>query len=249
MKRIGMPLGALLLLALAAAPLRAGGRELSTLSSASEVVRAYGSLPLQGIPPALLHDARGVAVIPHVVKAGFLFGGRFGRGVVLARRPDGRWGEPVFVSLAGGGFGLQAGVQSTDVVLVFKTANSLNRILRGGNKITLGGDVSVAAGPAGRQAEAATDVQLRAEIFSYSRSRGLFAGVSLEGAALVPDAEANEAFHRGYGAQEAYAVECLKGWLDRMSALPVAPPVPIVVAPVQTPAPPLAPVPVPIPHP
>jgi lipid-binding SYLF domain-containing protein len=239
MKRFGLPLGAsVLLLILTGGPLWAGARELSTLSSATEVVRAYDAFPLQSIPPALLRDARGVAIIPHVVKAGFLFGGRFGRGVVLARGPDGHWGQPVFVSLTGGSFGLQAGVQSTDVVLVFKSAHSLDRILRGEGKVTLGGDLSVAAGPAGRQAEAATDAQLRAEIYSYSRSRGLFAGLSLEGAALLPDGEANDAFRRDFGAVEATAVNTLKAWLDRLCAPP-----PVLLVPAQPPLAPPAPPP------
>ena len=123
-----------------------------------------------------MQDAAGVAVIPHVVKAGFVFDGRFGRGVVLARQPDGTWSNPIFLTLAGGGVGWQVGVESTDVILVFKTRESLDRLMGGKDKITLGADVAVAAGPVGRQAEAATDAQLKAEIFSYSRSRGLFLG-------------------------------------------------------------------------
>jgi lipid-binding SYLF domain-containing protein len=170
----------------------------------------------------MMADARGVAIIPSVIKAGFLFGGRFGRGVVVPRLPDGTWGEPVFVSLAGGGFGFQAGVQSTDVVLVFKSEHGLGRVLRGGDKLTLGGDLAVAAGPVGRHAAAATDGQLRAEIYSYSRSRGLFAGVSLEGAALMADPEATEVFRAHRGPEEAAAVQALKGWLSRLSGPPPA---------------------------
>ncbi len=224
----------LLLLCLAVGPLRAGGRELATLADATEVVRSFAAIPLQGIPPAMMQDARGVAIIPHVLKASFLFGGRFGRGVVVPRRPDGTWGEPVFVTLAGGGFGFQAGVQSTDVLLVFKSEHGLGQILRGGSKVTLGGDVAVAAGPVGRQAEAATDGQFRAEIYSYSRSRGLFAGVSLEGAGLMADHDANDAFNARRGPSEAAAVQALRGWLTALSS----PPPPVLV-----PAPPPAPVP------
>jgi lipid-binding SYLF domain-containing protein len=185
----------LLLPLLAAAPARAGHHEAATLESAAEVIRTLPADPLACIPPVLLRDARAVAVVPHVVKIGFLADVRFGRGVLLVRRPDGSWGEPVFVVLGGGGFGLQAGVQSTDVVLVFRSANSVDRVLRGKGKLTLGGDASVAAGPVGREAEAATDLRLRAEIFSYSRSRGLFAGLSLQGADLHADGEANAAFY------------------------------------------------------
>jgi len=208
-----------LLLILAAAPLRAGGPELETVESAAEVVRSFSA-----IPTAMLRDATGVAVIPGLIKAGFLVGGRFGRGVVLPRNPDGSWGDPVFVTLAGGGFGLQAGIQSADVILVFKTANSLNRVLRGGGKLTLGGDAGVAAGPVGRQAEAATDAQLRAEIYSYSRSRGLFAGVSLQGAALWADPQANWAFYGARGERENAATRSLKAWLSSQTAPPTTPP-------------------------
>jgi lipid-binding SYLF domain-containing protein len=187
-----------------------------------------------------------VAILPDVVKAGFVVGGRYGRGVILLRQPDGSWSNPVFITLAGGGIGWQVGVQSTDLVLVFKTSNSLDRILKGKGKLTLGADVAVAAGPVGRQAEAATDAMLRAEIYSYSRSRGLFAGVSVEGAGLLVDCEANEAFYGLRGGRPddilhlvlnppIAAVECLKAELSRLS-MPAAPPV--IIMPPQTPPPP-----------
>ena len=113
---------------LAAAPATAGHREQATLESAAEVIRTLPADPLSCIPPVLLRDAHAVAVIPHVVKAGFLVDGRFGRGVLVVRRPDGSWGDPVFVVLAGGGLGLQSGVQSTDVVLLFRTASSIGAL-------------------------------------------------------------------------------------------------------------------------
>jgi lipid-binding SYLF domain-containing protein len=243
MKRFARPFGAgLLLLTLAGTPLRAGEREIQTVESASEVIGALSAIPIHSIPPALLRDATGVAIIPGVVKAGFLIGGRYGRGVVLPRLPDGSWGDPVFVTLTGGGFGLQVGIQSTDVVLVFKTKNSLDRVLRGGGKLTLGGDVAVAAGPVGRHAAAATDGQLKAEIYSWSRSRGLFAGLSLEGAALTADGEANAIFLGQRGPAEAAAVAVLKAQLARVSPVIVTPPVVIVPVPAQ-PAPPPRPLP------
>jgi lipid-binding SYLF domain-containing protein len=180
-----------------------------------------------------MQDAKGVAIIPSVVKAGFLVGGRFGRGVVLVREPNGAWSNPVFVVLVGGGVGGQLGIQSTDLVLVFKTSHSLDRILRGKGKLTLGGDVAIAAGPLGREAEAATDVQLKAEIFSYSRSRGLFAGISLEGAGLLSDGHAKEAFYGLQGGRpedvlarqgiRIAAVEALKAQLVGLSMPPAAP--------------------------
>jgi lipid-binding SYLF domain-containing protein len=206
MTRFSICLGASLLLISAAVPLRAGGQELRTVASAAETLHAFSEISFRSIPPALMQDAKGVAIIPHVVKAGFVVGGRFGRGVLSIRQPDGTWSNPLFVTLGGGSIGWQIGIQSTDLILIFKTTPSLNRILRGRGKLTLGGDVAVAAGPVGRQAEAATDVQLRAEIYSYSRSRGLFAGISLEGAALLVDAGANSTF---YGVPEGSPAEVL----------------------------------------
>jgi lipid-binding SYLF domain-containing protein len=143
-----------------------------------------------------MRDAQGVAIFPGVLKAGLMVGGRYGRGVLVLREPGGTWGKPVFITITGGGVGWQVGIQSTDLVLVFKTRTSLDRILKAQVKLTLGADVAVAAGPVGRQAEAATDAQLRAEIYSYSRSRGLFLGVSVEGAAIVADTSATEAYYR-----------------------------------------------------
>jgi lipid-binding SYLF domain-containing protein len=256
MTRLLTPLGAtLVLLTLAGGPLRADPREVRTLEAAADAVRALGEVPFRGIPRSLLHDAAGVAVIPHVVKAGLFVDARFGRGVVLARRPDGTWSNPIFITLAGSGLGFQAGVESTDVVLVFRTPASLGRILRGKGKLTLGADASVAAGPLGREAEAATDARLRAEIYSYSRSRGLFAGVSLEGAGLLIDHRANADFYRLRGCRpedvlalrhEVAEAQALKWQLARLSgALDAAPvlvpatPVPVPVFPPQTPPPPL----------
>ena len=238
---------------LAAGALRAQGDEAATVDSATEVLQALATLPLKGVPPALMQGAQGVAVLPHVLKAGFILGGRYGRGVVLVRGPDGGWCDPVFVTLAGGGVGWQAGIESTDLVLVFKTRSSLDRILRGKGKLTLGADAGVAAGPVGRQAEAGTDAQLRAEIYSYARSRGLFAGVSLEGAALLVDRDADEAFYgvRGgrpedvlapRGVPAPAAAARLKAQLAALSA-PAAPPPLIVYPPLGAPPPLLPPVP------
>jgi lipid-binding SYLF domain-containing protein len=247
MKRYRTSLGASLVLlpVLVGAPLQAGGRELATVEAATETLQAFAAIPLRGIPPALLQDAKGVAVIPDVVKAGFILGGRFGRGLILLRRADGGWSNPVFITLAGGSLGWQVGVQATDVVLVFKTRNSLDPIVRGKGKLTLGADVGVAVGPVGRQAEAGTDAQLKAEIYSYSRSRGLFVGLSLEGAGLLVDCEANEAFYGVRGGRPAdvlalcgvpipVAVVALQAQLARMAPPPLPPP---VLLPPQTPPP------------
>jgi lipid-binding SYLF domain-containing protein len=198
-----LPGTTLLALSLCGGMLRAGDRETATVESATEVLRDLAALPLHCIPPVLMQDAQGVAILPHVLKAGFLVGGRYGRGVILLRQRDGTWSNPVFITLAGGGVGFQAGIQSTDVVLVFKTTKGLDRILSGRDKLTLGADVAVAAGPVGRQAEASTDGQLRAEIYSYSRSRGLFAGVSLEGAGILMDGDANKTYYHLRGGDPA----------------------------------------------
>lgn len=234
MRNLRIPLGAgLMVLAVAAAPLRAGPREVKVVEKATGVVRSFAALPLRGIPLSLLYDAAGVAVLPHVVKAGLVVDAEFGRGVVLVHGPDGRWSQPVFVTLTGSGIGGQAGVEATDLVLVFKTRTSLDRALRG--KLTLGADVTIAAGPIGREVERATDQRLlKAEIFSYSRSRGLFVGVSLAGARLHVDDHANKAFYgvRKGRPDEVFArrgaplasAEALRAELARLSPAPVAPP-------------------------
>jgi lipid-binding SYLF domain-containing protein len=225
-----------LLLGLAVAPLWATSREVKTVESATETVRTLSTVPLQSIPRGLLHDAAGVAVIPHVVRAGLLIDGRFGRGVVLVHQPDGSWSNPIFVTLSGSGVGGQAGIESTDLVLVFKTRASLDRALRG--KLTLGADVSVAAGPLGREVEVASDRPLKADIYTYSRSRGLFAGVALEGDHLHIDAEANEAFYRirsghapdvlAHRCGPIAVAEALKAQVAALSGVVVPPPVLVV---------------------
>jgi lipid-binding SYLF domain-containing protein len=150
-------------------------------------------IPEQSVPESMFNDAHAIAVIPGVVKAGFMVGGRYGRGLISVRNADGTWSNPSFVTIAGGSFGFQAGVQSTDVVLIFNTERGVDSIVHG--KFTLGADASVAAGPVGRTASASTDAQMKAEIYSYSRARGLFAGVALDGAALQIDDDANAAVY------------------------------------------------------
>lgn len=170
-------------------------REAAIVDGARQVLDEVMAVPVQGIPRALLVDAQGIALVPGLIKGGFVVGVRHGRGVLVIRDETGPWRAPAFISITGGSIGWQIGVQATDVVLVFKTRNSLKNLLNG--TFTIGGDVAVAAGPIGRQAQAATDAQLRAEIFSYSRSRGLFAGVSLDGAVLKIDTEAAQTYYRG----------------------------------------------------
>lgn len=164
------------------------------IERATQVLDEVVRMPEQTIPRKMLSDAYAIAVIPDVVKASLVVGGRHGRGMISIRLPDGTWSAPSFISLTGGSFGFQAGVQATDVVLVFRSARGVDSIVNG--KFTLGADAAVAAGPVGRTAQASTDGQLKAEIYSYSRSRGLFAGIALDGAVLSIDHRANA---RAYG--------------------------------------------------
>lgn len=167
--------------------------ESAKVSASAEVLQEILKIPEQLIPPALLKNAHGIAIIPGIIKAAFFLGGRYGSGILMVHSKEGGWSNPVFFRLVGGGFGWQIGVQSTDVILVFKSSRSIDGITKG--KFTLGADASIAAGPVGRSVEAATDMQLKAEIYSYSKNRGLFAGVSLEGAVMQIDNDANAAFY------------------------------------------------------
>jgi lipid-binding SYLF domain-containing protein len=163
------------------------------IDASIEVLGANANLPEEDIPPALLKNAEAIAIIPGVIKAGFVVGGSYGKGVLIMRDAQGRWSPPLFLRLAAGSLGWQIGAQSTDVVLVFKTRRSVEGLTRG--TFTLGADAAVAAGPIGRRGEASTDIDLKAEILSYSRSRGLFAGVSLEGSKLDIDHGANTEYY------------------------------------------------------
>ncbi len=214
-----------------ARPALAQYRETVTVDTSTVCFYEVMGIPEQSIPPALLGGAQAIAIVPGVLKAGFLGGIRFGRGVLLVRTVDGRWSNPVFVTLTGGSFGLQAGAQATDLILVFKNRRSLDSFLNGHGKFTLGADAAVAAGPLGRQVEAGTDALLSSEIYSYSRSRGLFAGVSLEGAAFTLDWRANVNYYgevlspsavlTGAEVNVPKSAARLKGWLDYYTRPPV----------------------------
>ncbi|TAL86087.1 MAG: hypothetical protein EPN74_06395 [Rhodanobacter sp.] len=162
-------------------------------SNAVRVLQEVMQAPDKAIPTDLLRDAKAIAVIPDMIKVGFIFGGRRGEGLISVKRPDGTWSDPSFITMTGGSVGFQAGVSSTDVILVFRTERGVDSIVHG--KFTLGADASAAAGPVGRTASAATDGNFKAEIYSYSRSRGLFAGVALDGSALRIDYDANAAVY------------------------------------------------------
>jgi lipid-binding SYLF domain-containing protein len=174
------------------------------VNNAIEVLQQFSEIPEQAIPQEILRDAHGVAILPGVIKVGFTIGGRFGRGVLMVRNADGSWSNPAFISLGGGSLGLQIGAESTDIVLVFRNQRSITNIYNG--KLTLGGNASASAGPVGRTASAATDGRLGAEIYSYSRSRGLFAGIALDGAWIAMDQRSNDEFYNnGMTAEEIFA--------------------------------------------
>ncbi len=167
--------------------------EVLKVQEAIEVIQEIFAIPEKSIPPFLLAKAHAVVVLPKLVKAGFIIGGRHGTGVMMVRDHSGSWHYPVMVSLSGGSIGWQIGAQSSDIILVFKHLQSVEAIRRG--KFTIGGNASIAAGPVGRHVEAATDVMLESEIYSYSRSRGLFAGIALEGGILQIDHDATWALY------------------------------------------------------
>ena len=172
---------------------------------ATEVYEELLEIPEQEVPQELLKESSCIAIIPGVIKGALGWGGRHGRGVLSCRNGKGSWSPPVFVTLSGGSFGLQIGAQSTDIVLFFMSERSVRSLLK--SKFTLGGDLSVAAGPLGRSAEIGTDLRLRAEIYSYAKSRGLFAGMSVEGARLAPH---QKSMDRYYG-ERLWADEVLFG--------------------------------------
>jgi lipid-binding SYLF domain-containing protein len=171
-------------------------KEVERVENAIAVFKGLVDLPEEGIPPALLRKAQAMALIPDFWKAAYVVGGRHGKGVILARRDEGGWSYPVFIEITGGSVGFQIGVEKADIILVFKNKGSLKDVAKG--KFTLGAGAGVAAGPIGRKAEASTDIAFEAEIYSYSRSKGLFAGVAIEGAALSIDKDANAAFYRDF---------------------------------------------------
>ena len=172
---------------------QAGEEENKRAENAIRVLKEIMMAPDNSIPKDLLKNAHAIAVIPDVVKAGLVVGGRHGDGLISVKTRDGTWSNPSFIGLTGGSIGFQAGVSSTDVILVFRTQRGVDSIVHG--KFTLGADASAAAGPVGRSATASTDAQMHAEIYSYSRARGLFAGASLDGSAITIDNDSNQAVY------------------------------------------------------
>lgn len=188
-KLLGLILG-LMLLATSSA---SANSPAETIADAEQVLNELMAIPARQIPKRLLDEAQGIVIVPNVIKIGFIAGARRGLGVVLVRDQDGEWSLPQFVTLTGGSVGWQAGIQGTDVVLVFTSRQGVDGLFRG--KFTVGVDAAVTAGPIGREAAVGTDSELRSEIYSYSRSRGLFVGVALDGSALDVDYDAHNFFY------------------------------------------------------
>lgn len=175
----------------------AASEELAKIETATRVFREIIDIPESTIPKALMERAQALAVIPGVIKAGLIAGGRHGTGIMVVRTEDGIWSSPAFISLTGLSLGWQAGVKSTDLVLVFTDRSSVDSLLE--RKIDLGAQASVAAGPVGRSIMAGTSIDFKSPVYAYSRSEGIFAGVSLGGAVIEVDIEANETFYDSPG--------------------------------------------------
>ena len=191
----GMTATVLLVLALTTAA-SAQSNEADRIWDAADVLRQIMTAEDAGVPNAVMSDVDAIAIFPSTIRGGFIFGGHRGRGIISARDVEtGEWSLPAFMTITGASFGLQFGGQATDIMLLIMNRRGLDRFL--GNQFKMGADASVAAGPVGRSAAAATDLLLTAEILSYSRSRGLFAGVSLEGSTVRSDRDANERYY-GY---------------------------------------------------
>lgn len=166
-----------------------------------EIMRA----PDSALPKDMLRNAYAVAVVPNVIKAGLVFGGRHGEGLISVKK-DGTWSNPSFIKLTGGSIGFQIGVSSTDLLLIFRSERGVDSIIYG--KFMLGTDAAVAAGPVGRNAQASTDAQLRAEIYAYSHAKGLFLGLSLQGSSLrMNDAANHAAYGEGVSPKQIFAGE------------------------------------------
>jgi lipid-binding SYLF domain-containing protein len=187
-------------------PVSAQQTEVHRVQDARDVFQALAAVPEHDVPAALMRQVYGIAILPNVQRAGFIIGGQHGRGVLVVRSADGSWSRPLFLTLAGGSVGFQIGIQSADIVLFFRTKDSVDRVLHG--KYTIGVDASLAAGSIGRDAAAVTDQDLRAEIYSYSRTRGIFAGVAVQGASLEVDYDANALY---YGKEISKPVDVLAG--------------------------------------
>ena len=167
--------------------------EIKRLTNAAIVLDEIMGAADKAVPRSVMEKAEGIAVFPSLIKAGIGIGGQRGHGVLSVRNKNGGWSNPAFLTITGGSIGAQFGVQAIDLVLVINNQRGLEQLVK--NQFKVGADAGVAAGPVGREASASTDIQLRAQILSYSRSRGLFAGVTLNGSTINQDRDANERFY------------------------------------------------------
>jgi lipid-binding SYLF domain-containing protein len=170
------------------------GREDATdrLNNATAVLHEIMGMPDKGIPEEVLEHAKCVAVIPHMVKGGFVFGAKGGKGVATCRTAEG-WSAPAFITISGGSWGLQIGIEAVDVVLIIQNEKGMQKLLS--SNFHVGADASAAAGPVGRHAEAGTDWKMDTEILTYSRAKGVFAGLTLEGASIRQDSDSRHAIY------------------------------------------------------
>jgi lipid-binding SYLF domain-containing protein len=176
-------------------PAMAQDKEEEKIEAAIQVLNGFSEMQ-ENIPAQLLAISKGIIIVPRMINAGLMIGGKHGKGIAMVKKSNGEWSDPVFITITGGSIGAQIGVQAVDLVLIFKSSKTLTNI--GNGSFTLGGDLSVAAGPMGRSSSANTDYKLEAEVYSYSRSKGLFAGITLNGAALGIDSKANNAFYDNF---------------------------------------------------
>jgi lipid-binding SYLF domain-containing protein len=177
-------------------------KQTERVRSSTAVINEFGKMK-ESIPHDLISEYKGIVIVPRLLNAGFGIGAKRGKGVAMVKMADGRWSNPVFITLTGGSIGAQIGVQSVDLVLVFRHKGALTKVSNG--DFTLGGDIAAAAGPVGRSSSANTDYKLEAEVYSYSRSRGLFAGISLNGTNLGIDKDSNHSFYgNSLGASEIF---------------------------------------------
>ncbi len=212
-----------ILLIFAGINLLAGETQTKIVLESAQILRNIMQIPEKSIPIKLLRNAKALAIIPHVVKVSFVVGGRFGKGILIVKQKNGYWSSPCFINLTGGSIGWQIGAQATDIILVFKTIRGVEGIVSG--KFTLGANVAVAAGPVGRNASVSTDAMLNAEIYSYSRSKGLFAGACINGSAISINNGYNELYYHkkvfptdifsGYDIIEPQSAKILDGTISR----------------------------------
>lgn len=197
-------------------------KEVEKIHAATNVLKDFDQMK-ESIPHDLIQNCEGIVIVPDLLNAGFVVGGKRGKGIAMVKLDNGKWSDPVFVTLTGGSFGFQIGVQSVDLVMIFRHKGVLAKVKNG--DFTIGGDASAAAGPVGRSTSANTDYAMKAEVYSYSRSRGLFAGISINGSNLGIDKKSNANFYGsdissedifGMGKSDSEAVSELKKTLRGM---------------------------------